>query len=162
MPLPPLSPSLPEFRELATQGNLIPVWCELLADAETPVSAFQKLDSGGYSFLLESAENSAQAGRYSFVGTDPALVIETLGNTVRITEHSQTREFVSQSDPLTELENLLSVYRRVKPPGLDDITGPSFTGGAVGFLSYNAVRFFEPSVGEPQPDPSPYLTHFFS
>ncbi|MCX8511296.1 MAG: anthranilate synthase component I [Chthoniobacteraceae bacterium] len=153
MPLPPLSPSLPEFRELATQGNLIPVWCELLADAETPVSAFQKLDSGGYSFLLESAENSAQAGRYSFVGTDPALVIETLGNTVRITEHSQTREFVSQSDPLTELENLLSVYRRVKPPGLDDITGPSFTGGAVGFLSYNAVRFFEPSVGEPQPDP---------
>ena len=153
MPLPPLSPSLPEFRELATQGNLIPVWCELLADAETPVSAFQKLDSGGYSFLLESAENSAQAGRYSFVGTDPRLVIETLGKIVRLTEHGQTREFTSQSDPLTELETLLSAYRRVKPPGLENVAGPSFTGGAVGFLSYNAVRFFEPSVGEPQPDP---------
>ena len=69
MALPPLSPSLENFRALATQGNLIPVWTELLADTETPVSAFQKLDRGGYSFLLESAESSAKAGRYSFVGT---------------------------------------------------------------------------------------------
>ncbi len=153
MALPPLSPSLDVFRELASHGNLIPVWTELLADAETPVSAFQKLDAGGYSFLLESAENSAQAGRYSFVGTEPRVVLETLGTTVRITTNGLTKEYTTQTDPLRELEKLLAAYRWVKPPGLEDAAGPRFTGGAVGFLSYNAVRFFEPSVGTPQPDP---------
>jgi anthranilate synthase component 1 len=153
MPLPPFSPSLEEFCALAQRGNLIPVWCELLADAETPVSAFQKLDDGGYSFLLESAENSTHGGRYSFVGTAPQLVIETLGSKVRLTEHGVTQEFVSTTDPLSELETLLNKYRWVKPSGLEDAAGPTFTGGAIGFLSYNAVRFFEPSVGEPQHDP---------
>ena len=152
MALPPLSPSLEVFRALASRGNLIPVWTELLADTETPVSAFQKLDSGGYSFLLESAENSAQAGRYSFVGTEPRVILETLGRSVRLTEDGHTREFTSTSDPLAELEKLLAAYRWVKPEGLD-AAGTRFSGGAVGFLSYNAVRFFEPSVGEPQPDP---------
>ncbi len=152
MALPPLSPSLKVFRALASRGNLIPVWTELLADTETPVSAFQKLDAGGYSFLLESAENSAQAGRYSFVGTEPRVILETLGRSVRLTEDGHTREFTSTSDPLAELEKLLAAYRWVKPEGLD-AAGTRFSGGAVGFLSYNAVRFFEPSVGEPQPDP---------
>lgn len=152
MALPPLSPSLEVFRALASRGNLIPVWTELLADTETPVSAFQKLDAGGYSFLLESAENSAQAGRYSFVGTEPRVILETLGRSVRLTEDGHTREFTSTSDPLAELEKLLAAYRWVKPEGLD-AAGTRFSGGAVGFLSYNAVRFFEPSVGEPQPDP---------
>ena len=59
----PLQPSLDEFRKLAEQGNLIPVHTEIIADAETPVSAFQKIDEGGYSFLLESVEKSDQAGR---------------------------------------------------------------------------------------------------
>ncbi|RFC43811.1 MAG: anthranilate synthase component 1, partial [Verrucomicrobia bacterium] len=153
MALPPLSPSLEVFRALASRGNLIPVWTELLADTETPVSAFQKLDAGGYSFLLESAENSAQAGRYSFVGTEPRVIIETLGRSVRLTEDGHTREFTSTSDPLAELEKLLAPYHWVKPEGLDAAAGTRFSGGAVGFLSYNAVRFFEPSVGEPQPDP---------
>ena len=135
MALPPLLPSLPEFQALARQGNLIPVWTELLADVETPVSAFQKLDSGGYSFLLESAENSAQAGRYSFVGTNPRVVLETQGRHVRLTEDGQTREYTFVKDPLEELERLLSSYRWVKPPGLEDAAGPRFTGGAVGFLS---------------------------
>jgi anthranilate synthase component 1 len=150
---PPLSPSLERFRALATQGNLIPVWTELLADTETPVSAFQKLDKGGYSFLLESAENSAKAGRYSFVGTEPRVILETLDRSVRITEDGHTREFTSTTDPLAELEKLLASYRWVKPEGLDAAGGTRFSGGAVGFLSYNAVRFFEPSVGQPQPDP---------
>jgi anthranilate synthase component 1 len=141
---PPLSPSLENFRALATQGNLIPVWTELLADTETPVSAFQKLDRGGYSFLLESAESSAKAGRYSFVGTDPRVILETLDRSVRITEDGRTREFTSTTDPLAELEKLLSAYRWVKPEGLDAAGGTLFSGGAVGFLSYNAVRFFEP------------------
>ncbi|MGB8353507.1 MAG: anthranilate synthase component I, partial [Chthoniobacteraceae bacterium] len=65
----PLKPSREEFRELAKQGNLIPVYTELIADCESPVAAFQKIDDGGYSFLLESAEKNDQVGRYSFVGS---------------------------------------------------------------------------------------------
>ncbi len=125
----------------------------MLADTETPVSAFQKLDGGGYSFLFESAENSAKAGRYSFVGSDPKVIIETLGKTVKVTREGVSSEYTSEQDPLKELETLMSAYRWVKPDALDTAAGTRFTGGAVGFLSYNAVRFFEPSVGEPQPDP---------
>lgn len=149
----PLSPSLEHFRSLATRGNLVPVWTDLLADAETPVAAFHKLDSGGYSFLLESAEKSAKAGRYSFVGSDPRVLLETKGTTVRITENGQTRTFETTSDPLSELEVLMSAYRWVKPEGFDDAEGPRFTGGAVGFLSYNGVHFFEPSIPRQTADP---------
>ena len=81
----PSSQSLAEFRELAQRGNLIPVHTELIADAETPVSAFQKIDDGGYSFLFESVEKSDQAGRYSFVGTQPRVIFESRGRTIRIT-----------------------------------------------------------------------------
>jgi anthranilate synthase component 1 len=150
---PPLSPTLEEFRRLSLQGNLVPVWTDILADTETPVSAFQKLDGGGYSFLFESAENSAKAGRYSFVGSDPKVIIETLGKTVKVTRGDSYSEYTSEQDPLKELEAVMSGYRWVKPEALDASAGTRFTGGAVGFLSYNAVRFFEPSVGEPQPDP---------
>jgi anthranilate synthase component 1 len=149
----PLSPSLEEFRTLSTLGNLIPVWADVLADAETPVSAFQKLDDGGTCFLLESADKSDKAGRYSFVGTRPKVVLESCGRSVQITENGLTRHFETTSDPLAELQSLMAQYRWVKPPGLETATGPTFTGGAVGFLTYNAVRFFEPSTGEPQPDP---------
>ncbi|MEI6713990.1 MAG: anthranilate synthase component I [Verrucomicrobiota bacterium] len=148
-----LSPSIEEFRALSQQGNLIPVWADVLADAETPVSAFQKLDNGGTCFLLESAEKSDKAGRYSFVGTRPRILLESRGNTIRITEDAQTREFETTTDPLAELQSLMARYRWVKPPKLEDAAGPTFTGGAVGFLTYNAVRFFEPSIGAPQPDP---------
>ena len=68
-----LQPSLEEFRALAEQGNLIPVYTDLVADVETPVSAFQKLDRGGSCFLLESAEASGERGRFSFVGSNPKL-----------------------------------------------------------------------------------------
>ena len=149
----PLYPSLESFQALAHQGNLIPLWTEVLADAETPVSAFQKLDEGGTCFLLESADKSDKAGRYSFVGTQPRLLLESHDRTIRITENGQTRSFQSTTDPLAEVQALMDRYRWVKVPGLEDAAGPTFTGGAVGFLSYNAVRFFEPSIGQPQPDP---------
>jgi anthranilate synthase component 1 len=149
----PLTPSLADFCHLASLGNLIPVWTEILADAETPVSAFQKLDVGGPSYLLESAEKSEKAGRYSFVGTRPRLILESRGRLIRITQGGATREFETSADPLAELQKIMAAFRWVPVPGLEDAAGPSFTGGAVGFLSYNAVRFFEPSVGEPQPDP---------
>src|SRR6202007_2487243 len=86
---PPLKPSLDEFRELATRGNLIPVFTELISDAESPVSAFQKIDDGGYSFLFESVEKSDQAGRYSFVGSQPRITFESRGRAIRITENGK-------------------------------------------------------------------------
>ena len=148
-----ISPTLEQFQTLAARGRLIPVWIDLLADAETPVSAFQKLDSGGYSFLLESAEKSPKAGRYSFVGADPRFLLESRGRTIRITENGIAREFETQSDPLSELEILMQSFGWVKPEALEDAEGPRFSGGAIGFLSYNAVHFFEPSVERNQADP---------
>src|SRR5579872_3174656 len=107
----PLKPSLAEFRELAKRGNLIPIFTELIADAESPVSAFQKIDDGGYSFLFESVEKSDQAGRYSFVGGQPSTIFESRGRTIRITEKGQVREFETARDPLHELEALMARYR---------------------------------------------------
>jgi len=139
-----ITPSLDEFRSLARRGNLIPVWTELIADAESPVSAFQKIDDGGYSFLFESVEKSDQAGRYSFVGGNPRVLFESRGRHVRITENGSVREFETATDPLQELEKWMARYRPVQPAFTED---SRFSGGAVGFLSYDMVRFFEPTIG---------------
>ena len=80
------TPSIAEFRELAKQGNLVPVFAELIADAETPVGAFAKLDDGGYTFLFESVEKSEQTGRYSILVVGARTIIESNGRTMRITE----------------------------------------------------------------------------
>jgi anthranilate synthase component I len=142
--------SLDEFRDLAKRGNLIPVYADLIADAETPVSAFHKLDDGrGYSFLFESVEKHDQAGRYSFIGIRPHVVFESNGTTIRIAEVGTVREFETTRDPLHELEVLMQRYRYVASPALEDAR---FAGGAVGFLTYDMVRFFEPTVQEPPPD----------
>ncbi len=146
---PPLEPTLENFRELAKRGNLIPVFAELIADAESPVSAFQKIDDGGYSFLLESVEKSEQTGRYSFVGAQPRLTFESRGRTIRVVENGKTREFETSSDPLRELETLMQQFTPVPCPALADCR---FTGGAVGYLGYDVVRFFEPTIGAPPPD----------
>src|SRR5947207_12266438 len=109
----PLKPSLAEFRELAQRGNLIPIFTELIADAETPVSAFQKIDDGGYCFLFESVEKSDQTGRFSFVGGQPRTTFQSRGRTIRISENGQVREFDTARDPLHELEMLMQRYRFV-------------------------------------------------
>ena len=83
---PQLTPSLDEFVELAKQGNVIPVFEEFIADGETPVSAFKKLDRGGYSFLFESTEKNDVSGRFSFVGVDARAVLQSYGREVRIIE----------------------------------------------------------------------------
>ena len=146
-----ISPTREEFRALAAQGNLIPVSTELIADAETPISAFKKLDKGGYSFLLESAENSDEGGRYSFVGTDPRLLFRAEGRSIIVTEYGESREFEAPGDPLEELRKLMAGYRPVSVPGL-----PRFSGGAVGYMAYDAVRFFEPMIGPlPQGETDP-------
>ena len=148
-----LRPSLEEFRQLIESGcNLIPVWTELAADYETPVSAFQKLNDGGPCFLLESAESSELIGRYSFLGSDPRMEIRSRGREISIREKNrriETRPLGDDvRDPLEEVERIMA---RFKPAVLEGL--PIFTGGAVGFLSYDMVRFFEPTVPGPPEDP---------
>ena len=75
----PLTPSRSEFRDLAAKGNLIPVCTEFVADYETPIAAFEKIDNGFRSFLFESAESNDHVGRYSFLGSDPLIYFEARG-----------------------------------------------------------------------------------
>src|SRR4030095_6880198 len=142
--------SLTEFRELAKRGHAMRVYPDWIADVETPFSAFHKLDEGrGYSFLFESVEKHDQAGRYSFVGIRPHVIFESHGTTIRITEGGAGREYKTKRDPLHELDVLMQRYRYVASPALADAR---FAGGAVGFLTYDMVRFFEPTVPPPPPD----------
>ena len=140
------TPDLAAFRELAKHGNVVPVFTEMIADAETPVGAFAKLDDGGYTFLFESVEKSEQTGRYSFVIVAPHIVMESHGRTVTITENGATRSFETKRDPLADLEALMAGYRYVPLPDELPEFRARFAGGAVGFLGYEMVRFFEPTV----------------
>jgi len=126
-------PTLGEARELARYGNLIPVYCEIMADLETPVSAYLKIARGNYSFLLESVEGGEQLARYSFIGTEPALVLKTESN--------------NPIDPLPLIEKELARFRLVTTSGL-----PRFHGGMVGYLGYEVARYFE-ELPSPEADP---------
>jgi anthranilate synthase component I len=144
----PLIPSRAEFRHLAEKGNLIPVYAEFVADYETPIAVFEKIDNGRRSFLLESAETGDFVGRYSFLGSDPQIYFESRDRSIVIEEaNGERREFVTDSDPLTELSRIMGRFRFVNTPEL-----PPFAGGAVGYLGFDCVRFFEPTVGAPPPD----------
>ena len=132
------TPSLEQFRQLATLGNLIPVARQILADMETPVSAFRKIDSGNYAFLLESVEGGEQWGRYSFLGSNPSLVARVHGSRVEILRGEAREVLADIRDPFTALRSLLQDYRPVTVAGL-----PRFTGGLVGYLGYDAVRHLE-------------------
>ncbi len=136
-----LTTTLAEFSRLAKRGNVIPVFAEFVADGETPVSAFKKLDRGGYSFLFESTEKNDVSGRFSFVGTEPRVVVQSYGYEVRIAERGREQRFNTAADPLDELRKLMARYQFVSCPEL-----PRFAGGAVGFLGYEAIHFFEPKV----------------
>src|SRR5438445_7630725 len=103
-----LTPTRSEFIRLAERGNVIPVFAEFVADCETPVSAFKKLESGSYSFLFESTEKNDVSGRFSFVGSDPRLVIRSRNDEITITETDKTRNSRSSSDPLVELRQLMA------------------------------------------------------
>jgi anthranilate synthase component 1 len=130
-------PSLSEVKELAGQGNLVPVYRELPADLETPVSVYLKLRGSGPSFLLESVEGGEQVGRYSFLGVNPALVLTARNGRISVGRNGE-QELVEARDPLEAVKQVLSRYRIVRVPGL-----PRFVGGAVGTMSYDLVRYFE-------------------
>lgn len=136
-------PSAHEFVRLSRQGNVIPVYGELLADLETPVSAFLKLDDGRFGYLLESVEGTEKVARFSFLGVRPRLLFTSVGrhvelSTFRRNGSSSVRRFETPRDPLVEVASLLRPYRFVRVPGL-----PRFCGGLVGYLGYNVVRFLE-------------------
>lgn len=131
-------PSKKDFIAKAEQGNLIPVYKEILADMETPVSAFMKINTGDYSYLLESVEGGEKIGRYSFLGSDPSLVFKSKGLNIEVVENKHTSKFKTTSDPLIELKKILARYKFVPVKGL-----PRFCGGLVGYFSYDMVRFFE-------------------
>lgn len=113
----------------------MPIYREVLADLETPVSAYLKVARGGYSFLLESVEGGERLARYSFIGAEPYRVL-------------RAERDAAGPDPLLAVEEELARFRSVATAGL-----PRFTGGAVGFLGYEAVRHYEPRVGAPESDP---------
>jgi len=130
-------PDYEKFLALAEHGNLIPVYREIMADMDTPVSAFKKLDDGRFSFLLESIEGGEKWGRYSFLGSTPSMVIRSKGTTVEIIENGAPSTFES-ADPLNAVRDILARFTPVEVEGV-----PRFFGGAVGYLSYDMVRHFE-------------------
>jgi anthranilate synthase component 1 len=136
-----ITPPREEFCELAKRSNLIPLILDLVADVETPVSAFAKVEDDGPCFLFESAEKSDEAGRFSFIGLDPIAIFKSFGSTIAITENRETKSFEAKSDPLTELERFMARFRFAATAGL-----PHFVCGAVGYIGYDISRFFEPTV----------------
>ena len=138
-------PNRREFKEKAGQGNLIPVYTEVYADLETPVSAYLKLRRGENTFLLESVEGGTQVGRYSFLGRDPSVIFEARGQQVTIRRGSQVTK-IETTNPLEELKNLTREFVPVSDPTL-----PPFAGGAVGYIAYDAVRHME-NLPETNPD----------
>src|SRR5947208_17125628 len=103
-----ITPSMDEFCQLGRHGNVVPVFAEFIADNETPVSAFKKLDGGGYGFLFESTEKNDESGRFSFVGIDPRIVIKTHGHPLQIAEFALARRPDITSDPLEDLGKLMA------------------------------------------------------
>src|SRR5512141_1436103 len=106
-------PSLDEFKQKAKKGNLIPVYKEILADMETPVSAFRKIDDGRYSFLLESVEGGEKWARYSFLGSKPSIILRSFGNMVEIIRQGRKTTKSFAADPIDAVKEILSEYRPV-------------------------------------------------
>lgn len=137
------NPDKEGFLRLARTARMVPVYRELSADLETPVSVFLKLRGKSPCFLLESVEKGEQVGRYSFIGTNPSLLFsagarEGVINRDGVVTRLAVAPRPGGPDPLDVIKNLLSEYQVARVPGL-----PGFFGGAVGYLSYDMVRFFE-------------------
>ncbi len=143
-------PDFAKFKILSKKGNVIPVYKEILADLETPVSAFLKIESGDYSYLLESVESQENIGRYSFLAAHPSLVFQSKKQTVTCTRfnkgHKRSRSFQYCGNPLDEIKRLLAGYKFV---AIDRL--PRFCGGFIGYMGYDMVRFME-KIPDKNPD----------
>ncbi len=131
-------PTLAQAKEMASRGNIVPVFRDVAADLETPVSAYLKVARGKHSFLLESVEGGERLARYSFIGTEPYRVLRTGDNAVA----NET-----SGDPLIQIEDELKRFTPVPVEGL-----PRFHGGAVGYMAYEVARYYEKL---PMPDADP-------
>lgn len=137
-----IKPTREEFGELAGQGNVVPVYADLMADFETPVSAYAKLRDAGPAFLFESVEGGENLFRYTFIGCRPRKIFSCGPETTVVEEPGKSRrEIPTPPDPLKVIEEEMAGYRPVKLPDM-----PRFTGGAVGFLGYEYIHRVEPVV----------------
>jgi anthranilate synthase component 1 len=135
--------SFDAFKELAQRGTFVPVYKEIVADLLTPVSAFLKVaEHADYAFLLESVEGGEQVARYSFLGKDPFLIVRARGGKVLIDRAGETAE--SDKSFTATIRELMAGFHSPFVPGL-----PRFTGGAVGYVGYDAAAWFEPVELQP-------------
>ncbi len=134
-----IRPTLEEIEGMSKEGNTVPVYRELLGDTETPVSAYLKIRARDpYSFLFESVEGGEKIARYSFLGIAPFMIFRSRGHRITVEDRvrKDTRSF--DGDPIAELRTQIRRFRSVHLKGL-----PRFTGGAVGYVSYDAIRLSE-------------------
>jgi len=136
-------PSKEEFLKLSKKGNLIPVYKEIIADTETPVSAYKKIESKN-AFLLESVEGGEKLARYSFLGSDPIFIIKSKGDRIEVIEGKKKRAI--KGDPFDALKDIMSRYKLVEVKEL-----PRFHGGLVGYFGYDMIRFIE-DIPDKNPD----------
>src|SRR6266851_4629467 len=143
-----LQPTENEFERLAADGfNLIPVCREVAADLETPVSAFLKIAGGDYAFLLESVQGGEKWARYSFLGAQPSMVFRGSGKTIELIRPGREIERKTVADPFEALRGEVKKHRAPRLEGM-----PRFFGGAVGFMTYDTVRYFERLPNSPPDD----------
>lgn len=131
-------PNREEFIELAKEGNVIPVFREVLVDFDTPLSAFLKIDEGDFSYLLESVEGGERLGRYSFLGSNPSFVFESKGKKITLRRGKDVKTYETDTDPINEIRSVMKEFKFVSVKGL-----PRFCGGLVGYIGYDMVRFIE-------------------
>lgn len=131
-------PTLAQFKTFAEDANTIPVYREIIADIDTPVSALAKLGHGSCAFLLESVEGGERLGRYSFLGNSALMTFRSTGHDVTIGHSDGTVHTETVADPLARLEQLLATFQPAAVPGL-----PRFFGGAVGYVGFDAVYHME-------------------
>lgn len=139
-----VTPSLSEFLDLASRYPVVPVTVEVLADRDTPVTAFEKLVGDEPGFLLESVEGGEQWGRWSFLGWDPAFTVTSRAGVVTVDDPGVE---LPAGDPLAVLAGLIERYRSPDLPGL-----PPLHSGAVGYLGYDCVRYIERLPSMPRDD----------
>ncbi|MCP4174402.1 MAG: anthranilate synthase component I, partial [Fuerstiella sp.] len=140
-------PSVGEFEKHAEQARFVPVFRQLTSDTLTPVTAYQKVCDGDWSFLFESVVGGEKIGRFSFLGSRPFLSVTAWDRHVRLrSRDGEAREWASE-DPLKDLDSLLAEYKCAQVPGL-----PRFCGGAVGFAGYDVIRYTENLPNVPEDD----------
>ena len=142
------TPDFREFIKLAKKGNVIPVYKEINADLDTPVSAFLKLEKSDYAFLFESVEGQEKIARYSFLGSNPSMVFRSKGKNIQVIypQKNKKKYFTTKSTPVEEIKKIMLDFKGVSVRGL-----PRFYGGLVGYIGYDMVRFFE-QIPDKNPD----------